>query len=128
VTAAKGWTALVGAAAAATLPALMTGTPLDTRGWANVAILGLGAAAVYLASNEVPGWSYAKALVSLASTITTVFMSILPGPITRTAVVQMVVAGLATLAAAGIPNRQPPDDSAGRHRAADEAMTGEKDA
>ncbi|WP_233305637.1 hypothetical protein [Pseudonocardia terrae] len=59
-----------------------------------------------------------------AATIATVAASVLSGPITRKTVVQMIVAGLATLAVAGIPNSPPATTHMGRHRALD---TGEKD-
>lgn len=103
MTVVKAILAAVAAVLAAVLPAL-TVAPLDFAGWVNVVILAAGAVMVYNASNDVPGWPYAKLIASIVSAVAVVLVSSLSGGITTAEVVQMIVAGIGAVVVGVVPN------------------------
>lgn len=103
MTVVKALVQLVMTVLAALVPALTVG-PLDTAGWVNVVILGAGVVMVYNASNDIPGWGYAKLIASAVSAVAVVLVTALAGGIDTAEIIQMVLAGAAALGVGAIPN------------------------
>jgi hypothetical protein len=107
MSATKALVQLVMTVLAALVPALTAG-PLDTAAWVNVVVLAAGVVMVYNASNDHPGWTYAKLVASFVSAVAVVLLSALTdGAITSVEVIQMILAGAAAVGVGAIPNGTP---------------------
>lgn len=95
---------LVAAGLAAVVPIIAQG-PLDTVGWFNVIALAAGAAYVFLTSNDIPGWEYAKTLVSVVAAVCVVLMSVWSDGVSPMEWLQVAAAGLGALGVLAVPNR-----------------------
>lgn len=92
------------AAVAAAVVAAQTGDGvISNQEWVNVAILGVGAAAVFAAPN-VPGAKYTKAVIAVLTAVLTLLASHITGGLTQTEILQLVVAGLGALGVYAVPN------------------------
>lgn len=90
---------------AATVPALAAG-PMTANVWINVVILGTGAVMVYNASNDIPGWNYAKLIASAVSAVAVLLVSAMDGGISQAEYIQLALAAAAALGVGAIPNGQ----------------------
>ena len=95
---AKSLVQLLATILAAIVPGLIAG-PMDTAAWINVVILAAGAVMVYNASNDIPGWNYAKLVASAVSAVAVLLVSYLSDGISTAEWIQL---GLAALAALGV--------------------------
>jgi hypothetical protein len=107
---AKAIVALLVAVLAAVVPAV-TDRGMGVVEWINVAVLALGAVQVYNASNELPGWAYAKAIAAVLSVGVVTISSYISFGISPTEWIQVAVAVLGAALVYLTPNRQP----LGRH-------------
>jgi hypothetical protein len=80
---------------AALVPYLAVGG-LDASAWVNVAIIGVGALAVFAAPN-VPGAPVTKLVLSALSAVLVLLASVITGGITLDEVLQLVLAALGAL-------------------------------
>lgn len=101
MTVAKAIVQLVMTVLAAIVPALVAG-PLDAAAWINVVILAAGVVTVYSAAN-IPGFDYAKLIVSAVAAVAVVLASSLSGGISTAEIIQMVLAAAAALGVGAIP-------------------------
>lgn len=76
---------------------------VDAQEWVNVAILAVGAAAVFAAPN-VPGARYTKAILAVLTAVLTALASHIIGGVTFTELVQIVVAGLGVVGVYAVRN------------------------
>lgn len=76
---------------------------VSAQEWVNVAILGVGAAAVFAAPN-VPGARYTKAVLAFLTAALTALASYLIGGVSPTEILQIVVAGLGALGVYAVRN------------------------
>lgn len=91
-------TVLVGLSAA-----LFGDNTISNQEWVNVAIVGVGAAAVFAAPN-VPGARYTKSVLAVLAAVLTVLASVILGGLTTTEWIQIAVAGLGALGVYAVPN------------------------
>lgn len=86
--------------------AALTGDQLDSSvEWVNVAIVGVGAAAVFAAPN-VPGAVYTKSVLAVLTAVLTLLADLLlVGPLGISEYLQLGVAALAALGVFAVPNR-----------------------
>ncbi|HST77283.1 MAG TPA: hypothetical protein VLN58_02220 [Verrucomicrobiae bacterium] len=123
---AKAFVHLVGAILVAVLPLLTTNSPMGATEWMNVALVGIGAAVVWNTTNY-PGWPYGKVIGSALTTALTAVNSLVEQHgLTQAAIMQIILAGVVTIAVGFIPNdtSQPVDQRSnmnpeGRHAAPD---------
>lgn len=119
---AKAITAALVAVLAAVAPAFATAAPLGFAGWVNVVVLAAGALHVYNASNDIPGWQYAKLIAALVSAGAVVLSSALSdGGVSTAEWIQVAVAALGAFAVYQVPNQAGPagGSARGRHAAPD---------
>ncbi|MFA7264861.1 MAG: hypothetical protein WC054_00875 [Candidatus Nanopelagicales bacterium] len=90
--------------AAALVAALAGDNVVDSVEWVNVAIIGVGAAAVFTAPN-IPGAKYTKFIVSALAAILTVLASAIVGGIQTVELIQMLIAAAGAVGVYAIPNR-----------------------
>lgn len=109
---AKSVAAIVATVLSGVLAATTGDGVVDAQEWVNVAILAVGACAVFAAPN-VPGAKYTKAVIAALTAALTVLASAILGGVDSTDVIQMAVAGLGALGVYGVPN----DTVDGRHAA-----------
>jgi len=88
---------------AAVVPALAAG-PMAFESWVNVVILGAGVIMVYNASNDIPGWNYAKLIASAVSAVAVLLVSSLEGGISPAEWLQLGLAAAAALGVGALPN------------------------
>ena len=104
MTVAKSIVQLVMTVLAALIPALTVG-PLNASAWVNVVVLGAGVVMVYNASNDIPGWNYAKLIASAVSAVAVVLTAALTdGAISPAELIQMILGAAAALGVGAIPN------------------------
>lgn len=77
---------------------------VSSQEWVNVAILGVGAAAVFAAPN-VPGARYTKSVIAVLTAVLTLLASSILGGLTTTEILQLVMAGLGALGVYLVPNK-----------------------
>lgn len=106
MTVAKAIVQLVMTVLAAIVPALAVG-PLDPTAWVNIVVLAAGTVMVYNASNDIPGWNYAKLIASAVSAVAVVLTTSLAGGLDATDYIQMALAAAAALGVGAIPNGGP---------------------
>lgn len=112
---AKAYAALAAAILGAIVPALYVGH-LGFSGWVNVVILACGAIHVFNASNDLPGWEYAKLVAAVVSGAAVAVSSALSdGDVTRIEWIQVAIGALGAFAVYRLPNAHP----RGRHEAPD---------
>ena len=87
----KAFTAAAGVIASAILAALLGDGIVNINEWANVLILGLGAANVAIAPNT-PGARYVKAMIMGTSAAATVFLSVFTGGLATAELAQIAIA------------------------------------
>lgn len=85
--------AVVATIATALVAAMSGDGTISNPEWVNVAILGVGACAVFAAPN-VPGAAYTKAILAVLTAGLTVLASAIIGGVTTTEWLQILVAGL----------------------------------
>lgn len=94
--------------------AAMTDQHVDVTEWINVAIAGVGAAAVFAAPN-VPGAHYTKAILAVLTAVLAALVSFITDGLAPSELLQLVVIGLGALGVYAVPNR--PDTSTSTVRA-----------
>lgn len=104
---AKAIAAVVATILSGLVAALMDGT-IDPTEWINVAILGVGALAVFAAPN-VPGARYTKSVLAVLAAVLTLLVSLIPGGISLSDWLQIGVAALGALGVWAVPNSGQPD-------------------
>lgn len=88
----KAFVAALGVVLSAILAASVGDGVLNTNEWANVLILGTGAASATIAPNTREA-KYVKAMLVGVSAMATVFMSVFMGGLTTPEIIQIVLAG-----------------------------------
>jgi 2-keto-3-deoxy-6-phosphogluconate aldolase len=73
--------------------------------WVNVAIAGVGAAAVFAAPN-VPGAAYTKSVLAVLTAVLTVLASAIVGGISTEEWIQILLAGLGAVGVYSVTNKQ----------------------
>lgn len=73
--------------------------------WVNIAILGVGALAVFAGPN-VPGAVYTKTILAALTAGLTVLASVILGGVTTVEIIQIVVAIAGALGVYAVPNKQ----------------------
>ena len=115
---AKALAAVLAAILAAVVPAIAVTGPLTFTDWINVTVLAAGAIQIYNASNDLPGWPYAKLISAIVTaTAVTVLSAWSDGTIDRSEWVQIAVAALGAFAVYRLPNATAAL-STGRHQKA----------
>ena len=89
---------------AAIVAALAGDNVLDSVEWVNVAIIGVGAAAVFYGPN-VPGAPITKFVLSFLAAVLTVLASAIVGGIQTVELIQMLIAGAGAVGVYALPNR-----------------------
>jgi hypothetical protein len=103
----KAFVHLVGAILVAVLPLLTSTEPMGPTEWVNVALVAVGAAAVWNAAN-FPQWPYGKVIASgLTTALTAVNTLIQHDAFSRPALVQIILACVVTIAVGFVPNDTP---------------------
>lgn len=92
---------------AALVPYLALGG-LDPSAWVNVAIVGVGALAVFAAPN-IPGAAYTKLVVSALSAVLVLLASVITGGITLDEWLQLALAALGALGVFALPGPNTPN-------------------
>jgi uncharacterized membrane protein YjjP (DUF1212 family) len=87
---------------AALVPLLSGG--VDATEWVNVAIIGVGAAAVFTAPN-VPGAKYTKLVLSVLAAVLTLLVSAIVGGVSGPELIQLVIAAAGALGVYAAPYR-----------------------
>lgn len=77
---------------------------VDSVEWVNVAIVGVGAAAVFAGPN-IPGAAYTKSILAALAAILTILASAIVGGIQTVEVIQMVIAAAGAVGVWAVPNR-----------------------
>lgn len=90
--------------ATALVAALATGNVVDSAEWVNVAIVGVGALAVFAAPN-IPGAAYTKSILAALAAVLTVLASAILDGIQITEVIQMLIAAAGAVGVYAVPNR-----------------------
>jgi len=106
---AKFLAAIVATILSAVFAALYGDNEITNTEWVNIAIAGVGAAAVFAAPN-VPGARYTKSVLAVLAAVLAVLASAILGGITDTEWIQIALAGLGALGVYAIPNRSPEPD------------------
>jgi hypothetical protein len=89
----------------ALVPALAGDNAIDAQEWINVAIVGVGAAAVFAGPN-VPGAKYTKLILAALSAVLVLLVSFISdNNISTSEVLQLVVAALGALGVYAVPNK-----------------------
>lgn len=83
--------------------ALFGDNVISSTEWVNVAIAGVGAAAVFTAPN-VPGARYTKSILAVLAAVLTVLVSAIVGGISTTEWIQIVLAGAGAVGVYAVPN------------------------
>lgn len=96
---------------AAVVPGLAAG-PMTPTAWINVVILGAGAIMVYNASNDIPGWNYAKLIASAVSAVAVLLVSSLEGGISPAEWIQLALAAAGAVGVGALPNGNRPAHAA----------------
>lgn len=73
--------------------------------WVNVAIAGVGAAAVFAAPN-VPGARYTKFVIAAMTAVLTLLASLITGGLTSTEILQLLVAAAGAVGVYAVPNKE----------------------
>lgn len=97
--------AVVATVLAACTAALVGDNVISPQEWVNVAILGVGACAVFAAPN-VPGAAYTKSVIAVLSAVLTVLASVIVGGVGTAEVIQMILAGLGAVGVYAVPNKE----------------------
>lgn len=96
---------------AAIIPLLMEGGYPDAQAWVNVAIVGVGACAVFVGPN-VPYANVTKTVLSVLAAVLVLLNNVIPGGVSTAEWLQLLVAGLGALGVYVLPNAaaatQPP--------------------
>jgi hypothetical protein len=106
----KSGAAVAAAVLAAVVAALTGDNAIDASEWANVVILGCGAAAVFAAPN-VPGARYTKLILAVITAMATAAVSLVSDGISLTDALQIASAALGALGVYQLPNRRPAGDA-----------------
>lgn len=85
------------------LVGFMTDSVITPAEWINVAILAVGAAAVFAAPN-VPGAPVTKAILAVLTAVLTLLVSLIAGGLSPSDWLQLAVAALAALGIYAVPN------------------------
>lgn len=101
---AKAGAAVVATILVALIAALSGDGVIASTEWVNVAIAGVGAAAVFAAPN-VPGARYTKAILAVLAAVLTVLSSAILGGIDTTELLQILVVALGAVGVYAVPNR-----------------------
>lgn len=102
---AKAITAVIATIASAIVAGLAEGVPLSPAAWINVAVLGVGAASVYIGPN-VAGASVVKAALAFLTAVLTLAVNLIAEGITLAEWLQLVVAGLNAIGVYAVPNKR----------------------
>ena len=95
---------VVAAVLSAISAALLGDNVISPQEWVNVAILGVGAAAVF-ASPNVPGAAYTKSILAVLTAVLTVLASVIVGGVGTAEIIQIVLAGLGAVGVYAAPNK-----------------------
>lgn len=106
---AKAIAAVVATGLSAVVAALSGDNLIDAQEWVNVAILGVGACAVFAAPN-VPGSRYTKAIIAVLTAVLTLLVNMITGGLDTSELLQLGVAALGALGVYATPNRSSVDD------------------
>lgn len=87
------------------LAALTGDSVISPTEWVNVAILGVGACAVFAGPN-IPGSAYTKSVLAVLTAVLTVLASVILGGISTTEWIQIAMAALGALGVYALPNSQ----------------------
>jgi uncharacterized membrane protein YqaE (UPF0057 family) len=88
----------------ATVLAATVGGGLDTTGWINVVLAGIGAVSVALVPNLNVGVAkYSKSLITVLTVVLPILAVSLPGGLDSAEVIQLVLAGLGALGVYALP-------------------------
>ncbi len=90
--------------AAAIVAALGGDSVIEATEWVNVAIIGVGAAAVFYGPN-IPGARITKFVMSALAAVLTVLASAIIGGIQPVELIQMLIAGAGAVGVYAVPNR-----------------------
>lgn len=91
---------------AALVPILGAGNGITADQWINVAIIGVGACAVFAAPN-VPGAAYTKTILAVLTAALTVLVSVISDGLTSAEIIQVALAVLGALGVVGLKNTDP---------------------
>lgn len=98
--------AMVAATVAAAAVAALSDNTITTKEWINLAVAGVGAAAVFAGPN-VPGARYTKAVLAALSAGLMALLSTIDGGLTTSAFLQVAIAVAGALGVYAVPNSQP---------------------
>jgi hypothetical protein len=84
--------------------ALLGDNTISPAEWVNIAVLAVGALAVFAAPN-VPGAAYTKTILAVLAAGLTVLTSVITGGIAPVEWIQIALAGLGALGVYAIPNK-----------------------
>lgn len=102
---AKALAAVLATVLSAVVAALTGDEVVSTVEWVNIAIAGVGAAAVFAAPN-VPGAAYTKAVLAVLTAVLTLLADLLlVGPLGTSEWLQLGVVALGALGVYAVPNR-----------------------
>jgi uncharacterized membrane protein YjjP (DUF1212 family) len=90
--------------ATAVVAALAGDNAVDSVEWVNVAITGVGAAAVFAAPN-IPGAAYTKSILAALAAVLTILASAIVGGIQTVEIIQMLIAAAGAVGVYAVPNR-----------------------
>lgn len=102
---AKFGAAVVATVLSAVLAALLGDSVISPQEWVNVAVLGVGALAVFAAPN-VPGAAYTKSIIAVLTAVLTVLASVIVGGVGTVEIIQIALAALGALGVYAVPNRE----------------------
>lgn len=100
---AKFFAAVVATVLSGVVAALLGDNVVSPTEWVNVAVLAVGALAVFAAPN-VPGARYTKAVLAVLAAVLTVLASAIVGGITQVEWYQIALAALAAVGVYAVPN------------------------
>lgn len=95
--------AVVATVVAGLVAALSGDNTISSTEWVNVAILGVGACAVFAAPN-VPGANYTKSVIAVLTAVLTVLASAIVGGLSVTELLQIATAALGAVGVYAFPN------------------------
>jgi hypothetical protein len=81
---------------------------ISPQEWVNIAILGIGAAAVFAAPN-VPGAKYTKSILAALTAGLTVLASAIVGGVHTVEIIQIILAAAGAVGVYAVPNKPPYD-------------------
>jgi hypothetical protein len=90
--------------AAAVVAALTGDNLVSSVEWVNVAIAGVGAAAVFAGPN-IPGAAYTKAILAALAAILMILVSAITDGLQTVEIIQMVIAAAGAVGVYAVPNR-----------------------